>query len=138
MLNDIFFLEIDPQDLVDKMWNRNDGDASHYYTNAEASAEWALFIGQLFEVEYYILDGKANSDYEYDSPEFFAYVTIDGETFDVSGFHFDHDGIIHDNEFYSDRFGDVTHRKATKQELISMAGGENTDYLMNFLVSGEN
>ena len=27
--------------------------------------------------------------------------------------------------------------KATKQELISMAGGENTDYLMNFLVSGE-
>jgi hypothetical protein len=137
MLSDIFFLEIDPQELVDKIWGSSyRGDPSEFYSDSSSSADWALFIGQLFEVEYYILDGVANEYYEFDSPSFFAYVTINGDTFDVSGFHPGHEGIVNDNEFYPDRYGEVTHRKATKQEVIKMVvdGKEDVEYLMNALV----
>lgn len=61
-------------------------------------------------------------------------IDIDGDPFDVSGFHAGHDGLIGDNEYYEEDYGEVTHRKATKEEVIAISGGEDTEYLMDYLV----
>lgn len=136
MLDNIFFLNTDPEELVDKMWSeKRGGDASHYYTDTAGSAEWAIFIGTLFDVEYYVLDGKDGPFGDY--PAFFVYVTIEGTPFDISGYHTNHQAIIDDNEFYSDSYGDVTYRKTSYNEVKELAGSVDINYFMKELIASE-
>jgi len=116
MLADIFFLdEISHLSIVDNMWD-GDGDASYYYTDTEASAEFALAMSNIFgDVEFFGLNSETEDI-------FFIYVKTDNQMFDVSGFHVGTQGIIDDNEFYTDTYGEVTEVKLTRNEVIEIAG----------------
>lgn len=132
MLNDLFFLNIEPEELSNKAWKKLT-DASEYYSNPASSAEWAIFVSNLFDdIEYFILR-NVTEDYD-----FFAYITIDGTPYDISGFHYSHENIIDDNEFYDDNgYGHVVMRKTTRDDVLSMLGDESTEFLMNLLVVEE-
>lgn len=132
MLNDLFFLNIDPEELSNKAWKKLT-DPSEYYSNPASSAEWAIFVSNLFDdVEFFILR-NVTEDYD-----FFAYITIEGTPYDVSGFHSSHEQIILDNEFYEENgFGDVVMRKTLKDDVLDMMGEQNTDFLMKLLVVEE-
>ncbi len=125
MLNELFFLNITPEELIDKTWNKLN-DPSEYYSTASDSAEWAMFIFNIFpDVKFYILK---NIDEDYD---FFAYVMVENTPYDVSGFHATHQAIIDDNEFYG--YG-INRREASIDEIKIMMGEQSIDFLMNTLI----
>lgn len=132
MLNDLFFLNIEPEELSNKAWKKLT-DASEYYSNPASSAEWAIFVAELFEdVEFFILNDERSGE------DFFAYLILENTPYDVSGFHYDHNTIIDDNEFYEDNgYFEVARRKANKDEVLSMMGDQTIDFLMNVLLVEE-
>jgi len=128
MLADIFFLDdITHQTIVDNMWG-GDGDTSYFYSDTEASAEFALAMSNIFsDIEFYGLESEKEG-------LFFVYVKTDGEMFDVSGFHLGTDSVINDNEFYSDQYGKITEVKLTRQDVIEISRTTNVMDLVKIML----